>query len=83
MNQYYFGTVQLVTIILLSLWKNAVRPLGLTVFKANVILQNTFALQMTSDEVQAVRPVPILEHVTYCQDHFIMGPGHLNNECIL
>ena len=46
MNQYYFGMVQLVTRILLSLWVNS-RPLQITaVFKANVILHNTFAVKM-------------------------------------
>ena len=46
MNQYYFGMVQHVTIILLSLWVNS-RPLHVTAeFKANVILQNTFAVKM-------------------------------------
>ena len=34
-------------------------PKGLTAFQANVILHNTFAVQMASHKAQAVRPVSL------------------------
>ena len=57
--------VKPITIILLSLWENSAVtsncptgwPKGLTEFKANVILQNTFAVQMAL--VQHILGLPI------------------------
>ena len=46
MNQYYFGMVHHVTIILLSLWGNSAVTCNGRELKANVILHNTFAVKM-------------------------------------